>query len=312
MSQPTRTRVRTASLGAWRGVDLAAFLIANSVFPLSAKASKTNQTSFDDRLDSAFAAVEQSGVAAIVAISHKGGPIIVREFGALQHDGARADDAFDLNSVTRPSRRHGPSSLSRPLRLDETLMADVPPVGIDYRSPTARTLGGLPGNWRRCTAQGGLPERRYEACLRAMLHRLPASSNRMQTHRRFVEQRQSTQDDRLRLRIARACRPSYGFDRVTHVRRRSTLHHSRLRSSRHRETYQLSLQLVAGQAADLERHDSPRIGSGTSFRLLSTRNDRGASVRLDSGSCDNARRAPDRVGVATRMTRKRHFGVVGK
>jgi CubicO group peptidase (beta-lactamase class C family) len=90
-----------------------------------------------DRLEAAFAAVEQSGVSAIVAISHDGGPIVVREFGALKDDDIPARSTqVDIGSITKTVTGVMVLKLVEQggVRLDETLseiFPDVPPDKAD-------------------------------------------------------------------------------------------------------------------------------------------------------------------------------------
>ena len=61
-----------------------------------------NAVPFEDRLQAAFAELERSGVTALLAVSHQGGPVVIREFGAAKSDGVPAGRTqVDVNSVTK-------------------------------------------------------------------------------------------------------------------------------------------------------------------------------------------------------------------
>jgi CubicO group peptidase (beta-lactamase class C family) len=96
-----------------------------------------------DRLVAAFAELEQSGVAAIVAISQDGGPIVIREFGALQDDGIPAGSTqVDIGSITKTVTAVMVLKLVAQggVQLDETLSEIFPDVPADKAKVTVHHL----------------------------------------------------------------------------------------------------------------------------------------------------------------------------
>ena len=87
---------------------------------------------FERRYAAACADFDEQDLAVIVAISHAGGPIHVREFGALKDDGIPAEETqVDVNSITKSFTGVVVSKAVEDgkLRLDETLgeiFEDVP------------------------------------------------------------------------------------------------------------------------------------------------------------------------------------------
>jgi CubicO group peptidase (beta-lactamase class C family) len=96
-----------------------------------------------DRLEAAFAELEQSGVSAIVAISHDGGPIVIQEFGALKDDGIPAGSTqVDIGSITKTVTGVMILKLVEQgeVRLDETLEEIFPDVPADKAAITVHHL----------------------------------------------------------------------------------------------------------------------------------------------------------------------------
>jgi CubicO group peptidase (beta-lactamase class C family) len=96
-----------------------------------------------DRLEAAFAELEQSGVSAIVAVSDDGGPIVVREFGALKDDGIPAGSTqVDIGSITKTVTGVMVLKLIEQgkVRLDETLAEIFPNVPADKAAITVHHL----------------------------------------------------------------------------------------------------------------------------------------------------------------------------
>lgn len=100
-------------------------------------------TPADPDLDDAFAAVEATGVAAVIAISRNGGPVIIVEFGAFRDDGIDpAEMLIDIGSVTKTVTG---VLLARAvddgvIRLDDTLGELLPSVPQDKAGITVLQL----------------------------------------------------------------------------------------------------------------------------------------------------------------------------
>ncbi len=100
-------------------------------------------TPSSDRLEAAFAQLEQSGVSAIVAISHDGAPIVVQEFGAMKDDGIPAGSTqVDIGSITKTVTGVMVLKLVEQgeIRLDETLEEIFPDVPADKAATTVNQL----------------------------------------------------------------------------------------------------------------------------------------------------------------------------
>jgi CubicO group peptidase (beta-lactamase class C family) len=118
-------------------------LVVNGATPGKAFAQGTPVTSHDEQLEAAFAELEQSGIAAIVAISRDGGPITVREFGALREDGIpAASTQVDIGSLTKSVTGVMVLKLVEQgkVRLDETLAGIFPDVPADKATITIHQL----------------------------------------------------------------------------------------------------------------------------------------------------------------------------
>jgi CubicO group peptidase (beta-lactamase class C family) len=129
----------------------ACLLIATTVLSLLASgatagrafAQGTPVAPDDEQIEAAFAELEQSGIAAIVAISRDGGPITVREFGALQEDGIpAASTQVDIGSLTKSVTGVMVLKLVEQgkVRLDETLAEIFPDVPADKATITIHQL----------------------------------------------------------------------------------------------------------------------------------------------------------------------------
>ena len=77
-------------------------LTATSAVTTSTVAAATTARAPDTKLDAALAAVQASGIDAVVAYSRRGGPVAVAEFGSFLDDGvAPADVLVDIGSITK-------------------------------------------------------------------------------------------------------------------------------------------------------------------------------------------------------------------
>jgi CubicO group peptidase (beta-lactamase class C family) len=90
-----------AAAGVWRpalkGTAAVCVLLVASSLPAHLYAAD-----FNTRLQEAFAQLEQSGLAVIAGVAHKGAPTVIREFGTAKNDGIPpARTQLDINSVTK-------------------------------------------------------------------------------------------------------------------------------------------------------------------------------------------------------------------
>lgn len=91
--QPWKNRIGVAALCLLMGACQSADNFPNAP-PLT--------TPFADRLAAALAEIERRDMAVLVATSHEGGPIRIRELGALVADGIPTGDTqIDINSITK-------------------------------------------------------------------------------------------------------------------------------------------------------------------------------------------------------------------
>ena len=102
-----KSRHRYANLSLRRVTIVASFALLAAACHLVTPEGNTASADakpapFEDRLQAAFAELERSGVTALVAVSHQGGPVVIREFGAAKNDtvpGGRTQ--VDINSITK-------------------------------------------------------------------------------------------------------------------------------------------------------------------------------------------------------------------
>jgi hypothetical protein len=73
------------NLWLWKIAVVASFALLVSACQVAGPEEKG--VPFEDRLQAAFGELERSGVTALVAMSHHGGPVVIREFGAARSDG---------------------------------------------------------------------------------------------------------------------------------------------------------------------------------------------------------------------------------
>lgn len=100
-AQRTACRGRTSASA--RGVMLTLFAIfATSLTATSQPARSAPFGTFEERLEAAFVELGKKKLSSLAGVAHRGGPIVVREFGAAAADQVPASETqVDINSITK-------------------------------------------------------------------------------------------------------------------------------------------------------------------------------------------------------------------